>query len=83
MAKRDYQRELLTEKRNHPERVKERAGRNAARAILVDKLGAAAMKGKEAEHKDGRATNNKPSNLKPVSPKDNNNGRRGGPARRK
>jgi hypothetical protein len=38
------------------------------------------MKGKQSEHKDGRATNNSPGNLKPVSPKDNNQGARGGPA---
>lgn len=78
---RNWQAELKTEKANHPERGAERAARNRARLKLVKAHGAAAMKGKQVEHKDGNPLNNSLSNLKPVSPKANNQGRRGGPAK--
>ena len=38
-GKRDYKRELQWEKKNKPNRVKDRAQRNAARAKVADKLG--------------------------------------------
>lgn len=61
-----------------PEQIAKRSSRNQARAILVDKLGAAAMKGKQADHVNGNALDNSASNLRPMSPSRNNNGRRGG-----
>jgi len=66
-----------------PAEIAKRSSRNAARAILVKDLGAATMKNKQVEHKDGNALNNNRSNLRPVSPKANNHGRRGGPAKGK
>ena len=38
-GKRDYKRELQWEKKNKPNRVKDRAQRNAARAKVADKMG--------------------------------------------
>ena len=75
---RNYQHEAAIE---DPKRKQERAARNRARLKLVKQHGAAAMKGKQAEHKDGNALNNSNKNLKPISPTRNNNGRRGGPAK--
>lgn len=83
VAKRDYKHELAVEKRNRPERVKERAERNAARAMMEKMHGKAALKGMEVEHDNGRTSDNSAKNLKIVTPRDNNNGRRGGSARRK
>jgi len=77
---RDYQRENERYK-SRPDQIAKRVGRNAARRTLKEELGAAALKGKQVEHKDGNPTNNARSNLKLVSPAANNNGRRGGPAR--
>jgi HNH endonuclease len=74
---RDYVHERKIE---DPARKDERAARNRARLIVEKAQGKSALRGKEVEHKDGRATNNKASNLKIVTPKDNNQGRRGGPA---
>ena len=45
-GKRDYKKELAWEKRNKPNRVKERASRNAARKMLGLKVG----DGKHADH---------------------------------
>lgn len=66
-----------------PEEIAKRSSRNAARAIMKAEMGAAKIKGKEVEHKDGNPRNNSRSNLKLVTPAANNNGRRGGPAKMK
>ena len=50
-GKRDYAAELRWEKRNKPNRVKDRAQRNAARAAVKKKVGASALQGKDVGHK--------------------------------
>ena len=50
-GKRDYKRELQWEHKKKPNRVKDRAQRNAARAEVKKKKGAAAIKGKDVGHK--------------------------------
>lgn len=77
---RDYVHERAIEK---PARKAERAARNRARLKLVNANGAVTMKGKQVEHKDGNPLNNSAKNLKPISPTANNNGRRGGPAKKR
>jgi len=71
---RNYTHERLIEK---PERVKERAERNRARAVLKEKVGEEALKGKDVHHRDGRTSNNNSSNLKAVNPSAHNHGRKG------
>ena len=66
-GKRDYKKELAWEKRNKPNRVKERASRNAARKMLGLKVG----DGKHADHKDNNASNNRKSNLRVTTAKSN------------
>ena len=48
---RDYKRELQWEKKKKPNRVKDRAQRNAARAAVKKKVGASALQGKDVGHK--------------------------------
>jgi hypothetical protein len=48
---RQYDRELEWEHKHKKSRVKDRAQRNAARAIVKKKVGAAAIKGKDVGHK--------------------------------
>ena len=48
---RDYKRELQWEKKKKPNRVKDRAQRNAARAVVKKKVGASALQGKDVGHK--------------------------------
>ena len=81
MGKRNYQHELQVEKRNHPERVKERAARNAARAKMEQAHGKAALQGKQVDHKNGRPSDNNLGNLRIATVKQNDNGRAGGPAK--
>ena len=50
-GKRDYKRELDWEHKKKPNRVKDRAARNAARSAIKKKVGAAALKGKDVGHK--------------------------------
>jgi hypothetical protein len=50
-GKRDYKRELAWEKANKPNRVKERAQRNGARAMVVAAKGKSAVAGKDVGHK--------------------------------
>ena len=50
-GKRDYSRELQWEKKKKPNRVKDRAQRNAARAAVKKKVGASALQGKDVGHK--------------------------------
>lgn len=49
--KRNYKQELATEKKNHPERVKERAARNKARATLMAEGKVKKGDGKHVDHK--------------------------------
>jgi len=48
-----------------------RSNRNKARRAAEKKFGAAAIKGKDVDHKDGNPMNNSPSNLRLRSPGDN------------
>lgn len=48
---RQYKRELAWEHAKKPNRVKDRAQRNSARAAVAKKVGAAAIKGKDIGHK--------------------------------
>ena len=48
---RQYDRELAWEHKHKKNRVKDRAQRNAARAAVKKKMGAAAIKGKDVGHK--------------------------------
>ena len=49
---------------SRPEQKKRRAKRNAARSILTQKYGKAAVAGKDVDHKDRNPNNNSPSNLR-------------------
>ena len=49
-GKRDYKRELAWEHRDKPNRVKDRAQRNGARATVAKKVGKSALKGKDVGH---------------------------------
>lgn len=68
--KRNFAREYA-EFHGKPEEIAKRASRNAARAKLVEKHGAAAMKGRDASHINNNPLDNRPSNLKPESPSKN------------
>ena len=48
---RNYKAELAWEKDHKPNRVKERAQRNGARAMVAAKVGKSAIKGKDVGHK--------------------------------
>ena len=50
-GKRDYKKELAWEKANKPNRVKDRAQRNGARAMVVAAKGKSAVAGKDVGHK--------------------------------
>ena len=50
-GKRNYAAELEWEHKHKKNRVKDRAQRNAARAAVKQKVGAAAIKGKDVGHK--------------------------------
>lgn len=50
-----------------PEQVKKRVSRNKARRMMIRKVGKAALKGKDVDHKNGNATDNSSSNLKIMS----------------
>ena len=71
MAKpRDYKKEYR-EYHGKPEQIRRRAGRNSARSILTQKLGKAAVAGKDVDHKDGNTRNNSAKNLRLMSVKKN------------
>ena len=50
-GKRSYKKELAWEHSQKPNRVKDRAQRNGARAMVVAKVGKAAVAGKDVGHK--------------------------------
>lgn len=54
-----------------PEQVKKRVARNAARRLMIKKHGKAALKGKDVDHRNGTATDNRLSNLKIMSRSEN------------
>lgn len=62
MTPRNYAKEYR-EYHAKPEQIKRRAARNKARALMIRKHGASALKGKEVDHKDFNPTNNSASNL--------------------
>lgn len=67
-GKRDYKRELQWEKKNKPERVKERATRNAARST-AEKAGLVKKgDGKDVDHKTplSKGGSNSPRNIRVV-----------------
>ena len=68
-GKRDYKKELAWEKRNKPERSKERSNRNKARVMMNLKKGDPRV----VDHIDGNPNNNAKSNLRVVSAKANAN----------
>ena len=70
---RDYKRELQWEKKKKPNRVKDRAQRNAARAAVKKKVGASALQGKDVGHKKAvsKGGNNGLANLFVQNPGEN------------
>ena len=54
-----------------PEQVAKRVARNAARRMMIRKHGKSALKGKDVDHKNGKATDNRKSNLQVISKKAN------------
>jgi hypothetical protein len=72
-GKRDYEKEKTWEKNKKPTRVKDRAARNKARKIMIEKLGKAALVGRHVDHKKALVSggSNAKSNLRVVSAKTN------------
>lgn len=70
---RDYKRELQWEKKKKPNRVKDRAQRNAARAAVKKRVGASALQGKDVGHKKAvsKGGNNGLANLFVQNPGEN------------
>ena len=54
---------------SRPDQKKRRAARNRARRAAVKKYGAAALKGKDIDHRNGNPLDNSPSNLRIMSRK--------------
>lgn len=63
--------EYMAEYQKRPENVKKRVARNKARRLMIRKHGAAALKGKDVDHKDGNPSHNTESNLRIMSRKRN------------
>jgi hypothetical protein len=60
-------RDYKAEYRNYqgtPLQIKRRAQRNAARRLMIQKHGKAALKGKDVDHKDMNTSHNSASNLR-------------------
>lgn len=75
-SQRDYQHERMIE---DPKRKQERSNRNKARRVMEAKVGKAALKGREVDHKNGAVTGSpRLADLRAVSPRENNTGRGGG-----
>ena len=68
--KRDYDKEYR-DYHAKPEQKKRRASRNAARALMIKKHGKKALKGKEVDHKNFNARDNRMANLSIKSRKAN------------
>jgi hypothetical protein len=73
--KRDYAKEYR-EYHANPEQIKRRAGRNAARRLMIEKGSARKGDGKDVDHKNRNPLNNSPSNLRITSQKKNRGWRR-------
>lgn len=63
---RDYAKEYR-DYHGKPAQKKRRAGRNAARSLMIQKKGASAIAGKDVHHKDRNTQNNSSSNLSIIS----------------
>ena len=50
-----------------PEQVKKNSARRAARRMMIKKAGKSALKGKDIDHRNGNATDNRTSNLQIMS----------------
>ena len=63
-----------------PEQIRKRAARNAARRRMISMHGKSALKGKDVDHSNSNPLDNRTSNLKIMSKKENRgktrNGRR-------
>ena len=70
---RDYKKEYANYQ-GKPEQIKRRSSRNKARRLVIKKKGAAAVKGKDVDHKDRNPHNNSSSNLR-IQSKTANRGR--------
>lgn len=66
MGARNYKKEYA---RYHskPKQKARRAARNRARRVMAKKVGKAALRGKDVDHKSGNAMNNSSKNLRVVS----------------
>lgn len=59
------------EYQSRPEQVRKRTARNAARRLMIRKHGAAAVRGRDVDHRNGNATDNRTSNLRIRSRREN------------
>ncbi len=66
MAKRNYAREYATFQ-GKPEQIENRSSRNKARRLMEDKLGKAALAGRDVDHQNGQPKDNRLANLKVTS----------------
>lgn len=64
---RDYRKEYLRDHASEKDK-KDRASRNAARREMKERLGAAAIEGKDVNHKDQNPRHNSTKNLTVESP---------------
>ena len=76
MSSRDYKHEYATY-HSKPDQKKRRAGRNAARSLLIKKGTVKVGDGKDVDHKDRNPTNNSTSNLRIQSKAKNRGWRKG------
>ena len=70
MSERNYKKEYENY-HSKPEQRARRSSRNKARRLAIKKNGAAAVKGKDVDHKDRNPHNNSPKNLRIQSKKTN------------